>query len=113
MNLNGTQAVTSNMIYRLVKRVFMDCAGSIAKIRPDFAMKLRKASTHWLRHTSITHQVDAGIELRYIKLNARHDSVEKICFINMQKRTSGIQQLISIASLKNNYLKGTYNGYYP
>lgn len=42
----------------------------------DFAIKLKQASTHWLRHTSITHQTDAGIELRYIKRSARHKSVE-------------------------------------
>ena len=39
-------------------------------------MKLKQASTHWLRHTSITHQSDVGIELRYIKRSARHESVE-------------------------------------
>ena len=76
MNLNGTQCITSNMIYRLVKKTFLDCAENYAKERPDFTMKLRKASTHWLRHTSITHQTDAGIELRYIKRSARHESVE-------------------------------------
>lgn len=76
MNLNGTQGVTSNMIYRLVKKTFLDCAETFEKDRPDFAIKLRKASTHWLRHTSITHQADAGIELRYIKRSARHESVE-------------------------------------
>jgi site-specific recombinase XerD len=76
MNLNGTQGVTSNMIYRLVKKTFLDCAETFKKDRPDFAMKLKKASTHWLRHTSITHQADAGIELRYIKRSARHESVE-------------------------------------
>lgn len=54
----------------------MDCAKTFEKSRPDFAMKLKKASTHWLRHTSITHQADAGIELRYIKRSARHESVE-------------------------------------
>ena len=76
MNLNGTQSITSNMIYRLVKKTFLDCAETFVKERPDFATKLRKASTHWLRHTSITHQTDAGIELRYIKRSARHESVE-------------------------------------
>lgn len=76
MNLNGTQGVSSNMIYRLVKKTFSDCAHTFEKSRPDFAIKLRKASTHWLRHTSITHQADAGIELRYIKRSARHESVE-------------------------------------
>lgn len=76
MNLNGTQGVSSNMIYRLVKKVFADCAKTFEKTRPDFAVKLQKASTHWLRHTSITHQADAGIELRYIKRSARHENVE-------------------------------------
>lgn len=76
MNLNGTKSVTANMIYRLVKEIFLDCATALEKSRPDFAMKLKQASTHWMRHTSITHQADAGIELRYIKRNARHESVE-------------------------------------
>lgn len=76
MSLNGNKKINANMIYRLVKKVFSDCAKTIEKTRPDFAIKLKKASTHWLRHTSITHQADAGIELRYIKRNARHESVE-------------------------------------
>lgn len=76
MNLNGTQGISSNMIYRLVKNTFLNCAKTFEKTRPDFSAKLKQASTHWLRHTSITHQADAGIELRYIKRHARHESVE-------------------------------------
>lgn len=76
MSLNGNKKINGNMIYRIVKKVFSDCAKTIEKTRPDFAVKLKKASTHWMRHTSITHQTDAGIELRYIKRSARHESVE-------------------------------------
>jgi site-specific recombinase XerD len=76
MNLNGTQGVSSNMIYRIVKKTFLDCAETFENNRPDFSEKLKKASTHWVRHTAITHQADAGIELRYIKRSARHESVE-------------------------------------
>lgn len=76
MGISGNDSVTANMIYRLVKKTFLDCAESIEESNPDFSEKLKKASTHWLRHTSITHQADAGIELRYIKRNARHESVE-------------------------------------
>lgn len=76
MDISGNYSVTANMIYRLVKKTFLDCAKSIEESNPDFSEKLKKASTHWLRHTSITHQADAGIELRYIKRNARHESVE-------------------------------------
>ena len=76
MNLNGEKGIGANRIYRMVKKIFLDCATTFAIDRPDFALKLNKASTHWLRHTAITHQADAGIELRYIKRSARHESVE-------------------------------------
>jgi site-specific recombinase XerD len=76
MNLNGTKGVSVNMIYRLVKKIFLNCASVFKISNPSFAAKLLKASTHWLRHTAITHQADAGIELRYIKRSARHESVE-------------------------------------
>lgn len=76
LNLNGTRGISNSMIYRLVKQIFTHCAKTIEKERPDYAKKLQQASTHWLRHTAITHQTDAGIELRYIKRNARHESVE-------------------------------------
>jgi site-specific recombinase XerD len=76
MNITGKDSVSDNMIYRLVKKIFLECAKSLEISNPEFAVKLKKASTHWLRHTSITHQADAGIELRYIKRNARHESVE-------------------------------------
>ena len=76
MNLNGTKKVTANMIYRLVKKIFLDCATTFKTTNSAFAFKLIKASTHWLRHTAITHQADLGIEVRYIKRSARHESVE-------------------------------------
>jgi site-specific recombinase XerD len=76
MTIKGDGTISANMIYRLVKKIFSDCAKIIGPTKPDFANKLRKASTHWLRHTAITHQTDAGIELHYIKRNARHESVE-------------------------------------
>lgn len=76
MRLNGGGRVSANLIYRLVKQTFQDCAATLETTHPLFSAKLRQASTHWLRHTAITHQTDAGIDLRYVKLNARHESVE-------------------------------------
>jgi integrase/recombinase XerC len=43
---------------------------------PVGADKLRRASTHWLRHTAATHQADAGNDLRFIQKNLRHASLE-------------------------------------
>jgi site-specific recombinase XerD len=41
---------------------------------------LRRASTHWLRHTSATHQADAGNDIRFIQKNLRHASIETTAF---------------------------------
>jgi len=38
----------------------------------DKAEKIKLASAHWLRHTSITQKVEAGIDRRLVQLDARH-----------------------------------------
>ena len=43
---------------------------------PVKAAKLKRASTHWFRHTAITHQDDAGVALKYLNRNARHAKLE-------------------------------------
>ena len=40
------------------------------------ASVLRAASTHWFRHTSLTHQAELGVDLRYLQATARHASIE-------------------------------------
>jgi integrase/recombinase XerC len=37
---------------------------------------LRRASTHWQRHTAATQQADAGNDIRFIQKNLRHASIE-------------------------------------
>jgi len=51
-------------------------ADSIEGEAPLCSKKLRKASTHWFRHTSVTHGDDSGIGLKYIQASARHDKIE-------------------------------------
>ncbi|MDQ7073706.1 MAG: tyrosine-type recombinase/integrase [Gammaproteobacteria bacterium] len=76
LSLGGKKGIGANMVYRIVKKVMLDTAEQIQAEFPHKAEKLRLASTHWLRHTSITHQADAGIELRYLNKNARHAKLE-------------------------------------
>lgn len=71
-SLNGTRGIHDSMIYRLVKALVQQAAGRLETSDPAQAALLRKASTHWLRHTSITHQAAAGIDLTYVQRNARH-----------------------------------------
>jgi site-specific recombinase XerD len=63
-------------VYRLVKSVVKGAADAWEPENPQKAAKLRRASTHWFRHTSITHQDDAGISLKYLNRNARHSKLE-------------------------------------
>jgi len=76
LSIGGKRGVTANMIYRIVKDVAAKAADQLQATQPHKAEKLRKASTHWLRHTAITHQADAGIELRYLNKSARHSKLE-------------------------------------
>lgn len=76
LNVSGTRGVTNNMIYRLIKNILHKTAKELEAIQPHKADRLRRASAHWLRHTAITHQADAGIELRYLNKSARHSKLE-------------------------------------
>ena len=70
------QFLTSTAIYLVVKEIFRRAAVALDETDPAGAATLRRASTHWLRHTSATHQADAGNDIRYIQKNLRHASIE-------------------------------------
>ncbi|MDQ5909961.1 MAG: hypothetical protein QG599_2056 [Pseudomonadota bacterium] len=76
MNLKGTGGIGDNMIYRIIKDLVAKAATRLEPTDPYQAGKLRKASTHWFRHTSITHQADAGIDLQFLQRNARHARID-------------------------------------
>ena len=70
------QFLTSTAIYLVVKEIFRRAAIALDDTDPASAATLRRASTHWLRHTSATHQADAGNDIRFIQKNLRHASIE-------------------------------------
>ena len=76
LNLKGNRGIGDNMIYRIVKELVEKTANRMAVDDPHQAEKLRRASTHWFRHTSITHQADAGIGLQFLQRNARHSRID-------------------------------------
>ena len=76
MNLTGTAGIGDNMIYRIVKMLVAKGAARLQADDPHQAEKLRRASTHWFRHTSITHQADAGIDIQFLQRNARHARID-------------------------------------
>lgn len=74
--LRPTATLSDNMIYREVKAILAGGAERAqAQARTDLAQMLLKASTHWLRHTSIGATVQATQDLQLAQQLARHSSV--------------------------------------
>ncbi|WP_229803182.1 tyrosine-type recombinase/integrase [Litchfieldella qijiaojingensis] len=79
-SLNGQRGVGDNQLYRLIKTTFEEAAQALESEVGEGALHmaniLRRASPHWLRHTAITHQAQAGVELRYLAKTARHSRLD-------------------------------------
>ncbi|GAB2799400.1 hypothetical protein GCM10027040_28250 [Halomonas shantousis] len=72
--LDGQRALGDNQLYRMIRTTFRDAADALEREgeAPESACHLRRATPHWLRHTALTHQAQAGVELRYLAKTARH-----------------------------------------
>jgi site-specific recombinase XerD len=75
-SIKGRKGVSPNMVYRLVKSTVTAAAKNLVTTAPLSATKLQRASTHWFRHTAVTHGDDAGIGMKYLNLSARHERLE-------------------------------------
>ncbi|GAA0571532.1 hypothetical protein GCM10008997_20490 [Halomonas salifodinae] len=72
-SLDGRRGLGDNRLYRLIRESFAAGAEALeAQGDPLGARQLRRATPHWLRHTALTHQAQAGVELRYLAATARH-----------------------------------------
>jgi site-specific recombinase XerD len=76
LSLKGTSGISANMIYRIIKDLVAQAADRLAEKDPQRAVHLRQASTHWFRHTSITHQAQNGISLDLLRYSARHAKLD-------------------------------------
>ena len=75
---DGWQPVHRSTVYRIVKQLFAETAQRIEEQNPDGAQTLRKASTHWLRHTGTTHRIDQGWSLKDARAASRHSSLQSL-----------------------------------
>lgn len=74
--LDGRRALGANRLYRLIRDTFREAAAALEVEQGSAAAsevaRLRRATPHWLRHTALTHQAQAGVELRFLAGTARH-----------------------------------------
>lgn len=73
---NKYVGITDSMLYKIIKNTCLEIANHVKLTDPGAAFVIEQVSTHWLRHTSATHQVDAGIDIRVVKENLRHSLLE-------------------------------------
>ncbi|SES16771.1 Site-specific recombinase XerD [Vreelandella subterranea] len=76
--LDKKRGIGHNQLYRLIRETFSEAASALeaADGNPVYIEALRRATPHWLRHTSITHQAQAGISLRHLADSARHSRLD-------------------------------------
>ncbi|MDQ2696303.1 MAG: site-specific integrase, partial [Pseudomonadota bacterium] len=74
--LDSRRPLTATVLYRMIKSTLAGAAAALEATDPAAAAHLRRAGPHWLRHTAITLQGDAGISLRHRGKSAGHRSVE-------------------------------------
>ncbi|MFJ1254149.1 phage integrase family protein [Cupriavidus sp. CuC1] len=73
----GAQAaLAATTLYRQIKRFFQACASELDLVDARGAARLRAASTHWMRHTHISHALAAGAPLEIVQQNAGHASLD-------------------------------------
>lgn len=74
--MDKQRAIGDNQLYRLIRDTFQKAAVALETAPGIDAERevacLERATPHWLRHTALTHQAQAGIELRYLAETARH-----------------------------------------
>ena len=77
MDVGGTgRPLSARTIYAITKEVCRQVAKSVSGENPTLAEQIRHGSTHWLRHTAATHQLDAGIAPLTVQKNLRHASFD-------------------------------------
>jgi site-specific recombinase XerD len=68
-------SITRTALHDLVKSVFQGAAADIRSSNPHAAEKLDRASTHWMRHTAITHYANRTDDIRKVQRFGRHADV--------------------------------------
>ncbi|OHX10821.1 integrase [Chromobacterium sphagni] len=71
---NRHESMSDKAIYLICKEVFSRARQHAPS--DEIRSQLTLASTHWLRHTAASHQLEAGIPLLLVSQNLRHASIQ-------------------------------------
>lgn len=80
------KGITDQAIYLICKEIFKRASELIEPTDPASASRLLKASPHWMRHTGVTHSMEAGVNPRFVQAQARHSSLTVTARYDHQRR---------------------------
>jgi len=72
----AASGITGSSFHRQLKRFLQHCAERLSATDPPAAERLRRASTHWLRHTHVSHALGAGVPVEVVQQNVGHASLD-------------------------------------
>lgn len=74
-----THSLTRGAVHSTIKKVFAITAERIRQRGETYqsqAALIEQASAHWLRHTAGSHMANSQVDLRYVRDNLGHDSLQ-------------------------------------
>lgn len=80
------KGVSHQAIYLICKEIFKAAADLIEPEDEAAAARLRMASPHWMRHTGVSHSMEADVDPRYVQAQARHSSLKVTAVYDHKKR---------------------------
>ncbi|KWK67554.1 phage integrase family protein [Burkholderia stagnalis] len=97
------EALHPDVVGRLFKGIFARAADQLALTYPNAAADLRRASTHWLRHTFANHGLDAGADIRDMQELLGHASLGTT---TLYTKADAVRQFQSVETFFNAALDG-------
>ena len=72
---DAAAGITPTRLLMVLERFFGTAAEVVKEANPALGVKLRSATTHWMRHTHATHALELGASLTTVRDNLRHASI--------------------------------------
>ncbi|PZX34296.1 putative integrase/recombinase protein [Cupriavidus phytorum] len=85
--------ISASSLHRQLKGFFQHCALQSEATDVVAARALRRASCHWLRHTHVSHALDAGVPVQIVQQNVGHASLDTT---TLYVRSEDVERLIAM-----------------
>lgn len=77
MRVTGiNQPIQPNVVYKIAKQIFNLTADRLGETQPELVDRFTAASTHWMRHTGVTHALNLKVDRRFVQAQANHKNAQ-------------------------------------